>query len=204
MRVDVHILPVEVGLWYTNDLNPSSVRVIDTSTEYNMLSCSFNIVNCKDCPIELIWSSCVRAFSGWVQTINVSSTYLSHNNGFNEVDYDGIFSELEQSTLTNLKKEGFGSMYCAGSWVKHETPEGTYRPKLCQYSSKDETIVWILSSSSSYRAGSTDIPDPLSPLLPIVHRPRQVFRTTSCILTQLLNVRSCWSSCFCAAVCGDP
>ena len=38
-------------------------------------------------------------------------------------------------------------------------------------------------SSSSYRAGSTDIPDPLSPLLPIVHRPRQVFRTTTCILT---------------------
>ena len=37
---------------------------------------------------------------------------------------------------------------------------------------------WLLnkgmatSSSSSYRAGSTDIPDPLSPLLPIVHRPR--------------------------------
>ena len=28
------------------------------------------------------------------------------------------------------------------------------------------------SSSSSYRAGSTDIPDPLSPLLPIIHRPR--------------------------------
>ena len=24
----------------------------------------------------------------------------------------------------------------------------------------------------SYRAGSMDIPDPLSPLLPIVHRPR--------------------------------
>ena len=29
-----------------------------------------------------------------------------------------------------------------------------------------------LSSSSSCRTGSTDIPDPLSPLLPIVHRPR--------------------------------
>ena len=29
-----------------------------------------------------------------------------------------------------------------------------------------------ISSSLSYRAGSTDIPDPLSPLLPIVHRPR--------------------------------
>ena len=32
-------------------------------------------------------------------------------------------------------------------------------------------IMYIMSSSS-YRAGSTDIPDPLSPLLPIVHRPR--------------------------------
>ena len=44
------------------------------------------------------------------------------------------------------------------------------------------TYVYI-SSSSSCRAGITDIPDPLSPLLPIVHRPRQVFRTTSRILT---------------------
>ena len=34
------------------------------------------------------------------------------------------------------------------------------------------TLSGIPSSSSSYRAGSTDIPDPLSPLLPIVHRPR--------------------------------
>ena len=62
--------------------------------------------------------------------------------------------------------------------------------------------IYISSSSSSCRAGSTDIPDPLSPLLPIVHRPRQVFRTTSCILTQLLNVCSCWSSCLCTAMCG--
>ena len=31
---------------------------------------------------------------------------------------------------------------------------------------------YIHTSSSSYRAGSTDIPDPLLPLLPIVHRPR--------------------------------
>ena len=28
-----------------------------------------------------------------------------------------------------------------------------------------------ISSLSSYRPGSTDIPDPLSPLLPIIHRP---------------------------------
>ena len=37
-------------------------------------------------------------------------------------------------------------------------------------------LPWVfriyISSSSSYRAGSTDIPDPLSPLLPIAHHPR--------------------------------
>ena len=41
----------------------------------------------------------------------------------------------------------------------------------------------FISSSSSCRAGSRDIPHHLLPLLPIVHRPRQVFRTTSRILT---------------------
>ena len=38
-------------------------------------------------------------------------------------------------------------------------------------------------SSSSCRAANTDIPDPLSPLLSIIHRLWQVFRTTSRILT---------------------
>ena len=37
---------------------------------------------------------------------------------------------------------------------------------------RKESKCIMSSSSSSYRAGRTDIPDPLSPLLPIVHRPR--------------------------------
>ena len=41
----------------------------------------------------------------------------------------------------------------------------------------------VKSSSSSCRAASADIPDPLSPLLPIIHRLRQVFMVTSCVLT---------------------
>ena len=41
----------------------------------------------------------------------------------------------------------------------------------------------ILVSSSSFRTTGTDIPDPLSPLFPIVHRLWQVFRATSRILT---------------------
>ena len=61
-----------------------------------------------------------------------------------------------------------------------------------------------LQSSLSCRAASTDIADPLSPLLPIVHRLWQVFRATSRILTQLLYVCSSWSSCFCLAICWGP
>ena len=62
----------------------------------------------------------------------------------------------------------------------------------------------VYISSSSCRAVGTDIPDPLSPFLPIVHRLRQVFRATPCILTLPLDICSCWSSCFCPAICGGP
>ena len=65
-------------------------------------------------------------------------------------------------------------------------------------------VFTMLSSSSSCCAASTDIPDPLSPLLPIDHRLWQVFRATSRILTELLYVCSSWSSCFCLAICGGP
>ena len=43
--------------------------------------------------------------------------------------------------------------------------------------------VELFISLSSCRATSTDIPDPLSSLLPIVHRLRQVFKAASRILT---------------------
>ena len=48
--------PVKVDLRYTDDLNPSSVRVSDTSRKGNLLSCSFSIVNCIDGRIEFMWS----------------------------------------------------------------------------------------------------------------------------------------------------
>ena len=65
-------------------------------------------------------------------------------------------------------------------------------------------IYIYISSSSSCRATSTDITDPLSPLLPIVHHLWQVFRATSRILTELLYVCSSWSSCCCSAICEGP
>ena len=56
------------------------------------------------------------------------------------------------------------------------------------------------SSSSSCRATSTDIPDPLLPPLPIVHHFRQVLRATPRILTEQLCVGSRWLPCFCSAI----
>ena len=74
------------------------------------------------------------------------------------------------------------------------------------YMSKEDltlnNLKWLMPSSSSRRAASTDIPDPLSPRLPIIHRLRQVFRVTSSIITELLYVCSSRSSCFGLAMCG--
>ena len=53
---------------------------------------------------------------------------------------------------------------------------------------------YLPSWSSSCRAASMDIPDPLSPLLPNVHFFRQVLMATSRIGTDLLYVYSGWSS----------
>ena len=44
--------PMKVGLRYTDDLNPSSVRVTNTSRKGNLISGSFSIVNCIDGRIE--------------------------------------------------------------------------------------------------------------------------------------------------------
>ena len=56
--------------------------------------------------------------------------------------------------------------------TEHKSPGSTY-----------SITNLIITSSSSCRATITDIPDPLSPLLPIIHRLWQVFRGTSRILT---------------------
>ena len=81
-----------------------------------------------------------------------------------------------------------------------------YIKNLYIYIYKDPIYIYIsyIYIYISCHAASTDFPDPLSPLLPIVHRLWQVFRATSRILTQLLNVCSSWSSCFCPAICAGP
>ena len=51
--------------------------------------------------------------------------------------------------------------------------------KMGSGSFKNVIYKMCLEISSSCRAARTDIPDPLSPLLPIIHRLWQVFRATS-------------------------
>ena len=46
----------------------------------------------------------------------------------------------------------------------------------------------------SCHAASTDLPDPLSPPLSIVHRSGEVFKIISSIGTELLYIGSSWSS----------
>ena len=58
--------------------------------------------------------------------------------------------------------------------------------------------------SSSCRAISTDIPDPLSPPFPMVHCFWQVFRATPHIGTELLYVGLNWSSCLSSCMWRGP
>ena len=61
----------------------------------------------------------------------------------------------------------------------------------------NRTIFFIetIHVSSSCRATSKHLPDPLSPLVSIIHCSREVFKAISCIGTELLYIRSCWSFC---------
>ena len=57
-----------------------------------------------------------------------------------------------------------------------KTTSAPKRRKLSRQNASQDQFLSGISSSSSCRAASTDIPDPLLPLLPIVHRLWQVFR----------------------------
>ena len=46
------------------------------------------------------------------------------------------------------------------------------RDRLSKIVKRQKTSMYIYHHHHHHRAGCTDIPDPLSPLLPIVHRPR--------------------------------
>ena len=65
-------------------------------------------------------------------------------------------------------------------------------------------IYIYISLSSSCHAASTDLPDPLSSLVSIVHRSRQVFKSTSYIGTEMLYIVSSWSPCLYSSIWRGP
>ena len=80
-----------------------------------------------------------------------------------------ILTESKNSKKHLPRIFSFGTVICCSSDADKFYTVKKYKWSFTMTAS---WICMISSSSSSYRAGSTDIPDPLSPLLPIVHRPR--------------------------------
>ena len=72
--------------------------------------------------------------------------------------------------------------------------------KLCTYAK----LNCFKSASSTCHAIGTDIPDPFSLPLPIVHRFRQFLGATPRIITEPLYVGSSWSPCFRSAMWRGP
>ena len=67
------------------------------------------------------------------------------------------------------------------------------------------SLGWVsIILSSSYHAANTNVLYPLPPPISIVHRFREVLKTTSCIGTELLYISSCWSSCLYSSMWMGP
>ena len=98
----VRYFPVIHTFWYTDDLNFCSVQVISTSRKDNLLSYTFSILNCIDGWIEFTWSSSIWTSSWWGQRINVSYTYLSHSDGFSDLDSNAISLKYSICIFTNI------------------------------------------------------------------------------------------------------
>ena len=95
---------MKIDFRLTDDQNPRSVRVINTSRKDNLLFYSFSIVNCIDGWIELTWSSSASTFSLWGQRINILFTHLSCIDGFSYEDSNTIYSNYNMYTLANIGK----------------------------------------------------------------------------------------------------
>ena len=111
--------PVKVGFRYSDVLNPWSVRVINTSREDNLLSCSFSIVKCIDGWIDFTWSIYAWKSSWWSQRRNVSSTSQSYIDGFSDVELNVISMKYSMYILANIRD----------NW------DPTARPSSCWYMS---------------------------------------------------------------------
>ena len=93
---------VNVGLQYTDVMNPCSVQDIRTSGNGSVLLLSFSIVNCIEGLIEFTWSSRIWTFYWCGQSMKVSYTYLNHIVGFRDIDSNAISSKYSMYIYSPL------------------------------------------------------------------------------------------------------
>ena len=162
---------VKVGLRYTDDLNPCSVCVTNPLRRSNLLSCSFSIVNCIDGWIEFTWSSNVWTFSWWGQRMNVSSIYLSHINGFSDIDPNAISSKYSMYMLANTGDNGKPKASRSSCWYIYQIPS---QSRLSPYRKSTFPLDYLLGCKCDLPARD------LQPVYPIQ---QQVNRLTTSKLT---------------------
>ena len=135
------------------------------------------------------------------------SIYVYHSVRFTRIYDFSILIYQWAPQVYKLDEQTFSSEF-ESHWVPHSYDLWPRRSrtlsKLLHTDLSPCSECVYISSSSSCHDACTNIPDPLSPLLPIIHRFWQVFRAISRIVTELLYVCSSWSSSFCLAICGGP
>ena len=110
------------------------------------------------------------------------NTVIARRVGVNMLQFCSVSNFLSHTTLSvkwevYFSKNCVARLYCVIVMILHAYVD-VYVSCVCIVGHGGD-----YASSSSCCAASMDIPDPLSPLLPIVHRFWQVFRATSRILT---------------------
>ncbi len=127
-----------------------SGRSRDTSLKQNFIAYRFSKVSYCIFEIHQLWQSgFCRVYSNCCCSCSFEPEIIKIGQLSDKVYSNNILNFQESTTILNAHTKKV--------WELIESTWYIYKNS---------------SSSSSYRAGSTDIPDPLSPLLPIVHRPR--------------------------------
>ena len=110
-----------------------------------------------------------------------------------------IIAKKKKTYMNNVTQTT--TLVCSSNQLLKKEKQIT-RTKMSFKPSKSWSPV-LSSSSSSCRAASTDIPDPLSPLLS--YRSSPLARLQGYIrYPHIAAVCSSWSSCFSSAICGGP
>ena len=133
-----------------------------------------NNVGCFLLYLFLMASALRRSRSSWpVHSVGGPVTPNTHTHTHNSVgefmytsDEELTFAAYFRRYEAVFQEDLRYIVFCSGNSVKANTKS-----------------MLTISSSSSWRAASTDIPEPLSPRLSIIHRLRQVFEVTSRIIT---------------------